>query len=91
MDIPEQKKTLVEKTAAADLPAARCLETIPEAFVLWDAENRLVLCNSNFQALHNLPYEALTSGIPYEKLSPRAADTYAHQVHGPQVPGARTF
>ena len=31
------------------------IETIPEAFVLWDADNRLVLCNSNFQELHNLP------------------------------------
>jgi len=25
------------------------IETIPEAFVLWGAEDRLVLCNSHFQ------------------------------------------
>ncbi len=28
------------------------IETISEAFVLWDAENRLVMCNSKFQQLH---------------------------------------
>ena len=58
VDITEQK-TLVEKTVEADLRLRDAIETIPEAFVLWDANNRLVLCNSNFQALHNLPDEAV--------------------------------
>ena len=44
VDITEQK-SLVEKTAAADLRLRDAIETIPEAFVLWDADNRLVLCN----------------------------------------------
>src|SRR5262249_15923421 len=48
VDITEQKN-LVEKTAAADMRLRDAIETIPEAFVLWDADNRLVLCNSNFQ------------------------------------------
>ena len=38
------------------------IETIPEAFVLWDAEDRLVLCNSHFQRLHRLPDSAVTPG-----------------------------
>ena len=54
VDITEQK-SLVEKTVAADMRLRDAIETIPEAFVLWDADNRLVLCNSNFQELHNLP------------------------------------
>ena len=61
VDITEQK-TLVERTAAADLRLRDAIETIPEAFVLWDANNRLVLCNSNFQELHNLPDEAIAAG-----------------------------
>src|SRR6202040_933909 len=65
VDISEQK-TLVEKTAAADLRLRDAIETIPEAFVLWDADNRLVLCNSNFQALHKLPEEATAAGTSYE-------------------------
>ena len=56
VDVTEQKG-LVEKTVAADLRLRDAIETIPEAFVLWDANNRLVLCNSNFQALHDLPDE----------------------------------
>ncbi len=65
VDITEQK-SLVEKTVAADLRLRDAIETIPEAFVLWDADNRLVLCNSNFQALHHLPDEAVVAGAPYE-------------------------
>ncbi|HWM49131.1 MAG TPA: ATP-binding protein [Xanthobacteraceae bacterium] len=65
VDVTEQK-VLVEKTAAADIRLRDAIETIPEAFVLWDAENRLVLCNSNFQTLHNLPDEVIKAGTPYE-------------------------
>jgi two-component system cell cycle sensor histidine kinase PleC len=91
VDITEQK-TLVEKTAAADLRLRDAIETIPEAFVLWDAENRLVLCNSNFQALHNLPDEAVASGIPYEAVvAAGRRHIMRTKLHGPQVPGARTF
>src|SRR6185312_12575448 len=61
VDITEQK-TLVEKTAAADIRLRDAIETIPEAFVLWDHENKLVLCNSNFQNLHSLPDAAIAAG-----------------------------
>ena len=54
VDITEQK-SLAEKTVEADLRLRDAIETIPEAFVLWDAEDRLVLCNSHFQRLHKLP------------------------------------
>src|SRR3954454_22635994 len=51
VDITEQK-SLAERTVEADLRLRDAIETIPEAFVLWDAEDRLVLCNSHFQRLH---------------------------------------
>ena len=59
VDITEQK-SLAEKTVEADLRLRDAIETIPEAFVLWDAEDRLVLCNSHFQRLHKLPDTAVT-------------------------------
>ena len=65
VDVTEQK-SLVEKTAAADSRLRDAIETIPEAFVLWDAENRLVLCNSNFQNLHDLPDEAVRTGNAFD-------------------------
>ena len=67
VDTTEQK-SLVERTMAADLRLRDAIETIPEAFVLWDAENRLVLCNSNFQQLHHLPDEAVAVGTAYESI-----------------------
>jgi len=93
VDITEQKN-LLEKTAAADLRLRDAIETIPEAFVLWDAENRLVLCNSNFQALHNLPDKAVTSGASYEDV---VAAGRKHVIRTKATnedqsePGARTF
>jgi two-component system cell cycle sensor histidine kinase PleC len=93
VDITEQK-SLAEKTVEADLRLRDAIETIPEAFVLWDAENRLVLCNSHFQRLHKLPDSAVTPGTSYETIVEvgrmpearnRLTDTRA------LAPGARTF
>ncbi|HET7681023.1 MAG TPA: ATP-binding protein [Xanthobacteraceae bacterium] len=93
VDITEQKN-LVERTAAADLRLRDAVETIPEAFVVWDADNRLVLCNSNFQSLHNLPDESVEAGTPYETViaagsKPIVRNRVSNQ--GPALPGARTF
>lgn len=93
VDITEQK-TLVERTVAADLRLRDAVETIPEAFVVWDAENRLVLCNSNFQSLHNLPDESVEAGTPYETViaagrKPVVRNRISND--GPPLPGARTF
>jgi two-component system, cell cycle sensor histidine kinase PleC len=92
VDITEQKN-LVERTVAADLRLRDAIETIPEAFVLWDAENRLVLCNSNFQELHRLPDEAVVAGTSYETIvatgrKPLIRTTVAHDS---EPRGARTF
>jgi two-component system cell cycle sensor histidine kinase PleC len=92
VDITEQK-TLVERTVEADLRLRDAIETIPEAFVLWDAQNRLVLCNSNFQALHKLPDEAITAGASYESVisAGREPVVRAKVTSEGAVPGARTF
>src|SRR3954452_2390695 len=93
VDITEQK-SLAEKTVEADLRLRDAIETIPEAFVLWDAEDRLVLCNSHFQRLHKLPDSAVSPGTSYEtiievgsmpEVRTRLAETSA------LAPGARTF
>ncbi len=93
VDITEQKH-LVEKTVAADMRLRDAIETIPEAFVVWDADNRLVLCNSNFQELHNLPDEAITVGASYESVVEAGRKPVVRSkaiTGGPNIPGARTF
>jgi two-component system, cell cycle sensor histidine kinase PleC len=93
VDITEQK-SLAEKTVEADLRLRDAIETIPEAFVLWDAGDRLVLCNSHFQRLHKLPDSAVTPGTSYETVievgSMPEVRTRLHEA-GAQAPGARTF
>src|SRR5216684_822748 len=92
VDITEQK-TLVERTVEADLRLRDAIETIPEAFVVWDAQNRLVLCNSNFQELHNLPDEAIVAGASYEAVveAGRKPVVRSKVTSEGQSPGARTF
>ena len=92
VDITEQK-SLAEKTIEADLRLRDAIETIPEAFVLWDAGDRLVLCNSHFQRLHKLPDSAVTPGTSYETVievgrMPEVR-TRVHEVAN-RAPGAKT-
>ena len=62
--------------------------------MLWDADDRLVLCNSHFQRLHKLPDTAVTPGTSYETVievgSMPEIRTRLHE-SGMQSPGARTF
>jgi two-component system cell cycle sensor histidine kinase PleC len=67
VDITEQKD-FAERTATADMRLRDAIEAISEAFVVWDSTNRLVLCNSKFQTLHNLPDNAIVAGAPYRKI-----------------------
>ncbi|MGB8486680.1 MAG: PAS-domain containing protein, partial [Xanthobacteraceae bacterium] len=91
VDVTEQKQ-LVQQTVAADIRLRDAIETIPEAFVLWDSENRLVLCNSNFQELHNLPDSAIAHGIPYDTVVAAGRKPVVHKkVENADHPGARTF
>ena len=67
VDITDQKM-MAERSATADLRLRDAIETVSEAFVLWDADNHLVMCNSKFQRLHNLPSEAVRAGLPYHEV-----------------------
>ncbi|MDI3559537.1 PAS domain-containing sensor histidine kinase [Bradyrhizobium sp. Arg816] len=93
VDITEQK-SLAERTVEADLRLRDAIETIPEAFVLWDAGDRLVLCNSHFQRLHKLPDSAVIPGTSYEtvlEVGRMPEVRTRHNETASQGPGARTF
>jgi two-component system cell cycle sensor histidine kinase PleC len=93
VDVTEQK-ILAEQTEAADMRLRDAIETIPEAFVLWDVDDRLVLCNSNFQSLHSLPDEQIVAGASYESVVAAGSRPMVRNTlltADPSVPGARTF
>jgi two-component system cell cycle sensor histidine kinase PleC len=92
-DITEQR-LIAERTATADLRLRDAIETISEAFVLWDAENRLVMCNSKYQQLHNLTDEAVVPGTPYAEVMRAARQPIVHTpipAEGTPEAGARTY
>jgi two-component system cell cycle sensor histidine kinase PleC len=93
LDITEQK-SLAEKSIEADLRLRDAIETISEAFVLWDASDRLVLCNSHFQKLHKLPDSAVIPGTSYEtviEVGCMPEVRTRQQESANMAPGARTF
>jgi len=59
-------------TAGADAQLRDAIESISEAFVLWDCDNRLVLCNSKYQQFHDLTDDIVVPGTPYEKVAATA-------------------
>ncbi len=67
VDISEQE-ALKQKTRDADIRLRDAIENISEAFVLWDAGKRLVLCNSKYQQLYDLPDTAIVSGTSYDEI-----------------------
>ncbi len=74
IDVTEQHE-LAEQSRTADLRLRDAIETISEAFVLWNARNELVICNSNYQALHGLPANVIKPGTPYQDVMSAAANT----------------
>ena len=92
-DISEQVQ-LTEKTAAADRRLREAIEAISEAFVLWDNQNRLIVCNKKFQQLHQLPNEAIQPGTPYARVialgrAPEIQKEMMRNDHG--APDARAY
>ncbi len=50
------------------------VETISEAFVLWDNQNRLVMCNSKYQQFHGLPDDMARPGSSYDDVIAAASE-----------------
>ena len=69
IDVTEQKR-FAEETRRADERLSDAINSISEAFVLWDDDNRLVLCNSKFRSMYNLMDGRDIRGERYEALVP---------------------
>src|SRR5690606_12514012 len=93
VDITEQRR-LAERSATADLRLRDAIETISEAFVLWDADNRLVMCNTKYQELHGLADEMVRPGRSYHSVMAAARRPVVHKQIKPESrpeEGARTY
>ena len=68
VDVTEERR-LAERTATADMRLRDAIESISESFVLWDASNRLVMCNSKFQSLHGFGDANVAPGTEFEAVA----------------------
>ncbi len=66
-DISEQE-ALKQQSRDAGRRLADAVESISEAFVLWDADKRLVMCNSKYRMLYQLTEADATPGRRYDEL-----------------------
>ncbi len=71
VDITHERRIAAE-SATADMRLWDSIEAVPEAFVLWDARQQLVTCNSRFQKLHQLPDSAIQKGSHYDEVMSHA-------------------
>ncbi len=72
MDVTEQHR-LAQRYAEADQRLADAIESTSEAFVLWDKNDRLVMCNTHYQQAYGLPDAVLVPGTEKSMVSHAAA------------------
>ena len=72
MDVTEQHR-LAQRYAEADQRLADAIECTSEAFVLWDKNDRLVMCNAHYQQAYGLPDTVLVPGVERSVVNAAAA------------------
>lgn len=67
MDVSQQIEQ-EERNRMADMRLRDSVDAISEAFVLWDRDSRLVLCNQRYRELYNLPEHKDITGLSYNQV-----------------------
>ena len=63
VDVTEQQR-LADENAIANDNLRAAIESTSESFALWDAGERLIMCNTKFQEYNGLPADAIAPGTP---------------------------
>ncbi len=70
VDVTEHK-AIAENAATADSRLRDAIDSLSASFALWDANDRLVMCNANFQALHGMREGYVEPGLSFAELMER--------------------
>ncbi len=84
----------VPGAADANARLRDAVETISEAFVLWDKQNRLVMCNSKYQQFHGLADDVVQPGSSYDEVIAAASEPIVSKriaVAGKDADHSRTY
>ncbi len=93
IDITEQQ-AIKKQSHLTNNRLRDAIENISEAFVLWDPGKKMVMCNSKYQQLYNLPESEVVSGTSYDRVMSFARKPVVRQqVNTGVLPemGARTL
>ncbi len=89
-----ETQSLTHPAPVADIRLHDAIEAISEAFVLWDTDNRLVMCNSKYKQFYNLSDEGVAPGAPYEQVIAEATAPIVrthNTVSDDKTSGAHTY
>ncbi|MGD9769688.1 MAG: PAS domain-containing protein, partial [Pseudolabrys sp.] len=88
VDVTEQQK-LAQRSETADQRLRTAIENINESFVLWDAAERLIMCNTKYQQDSGLAERDIEPGVNREDLEARATPFVSERrlanPHGPRA------
>ncbi|NND49797.1 MAG: PAS domain-containing protein [Rhizobiales bacterium] len=93
VDISEQKQ-LAKETHLANVRLRDAIENISEAFVLWDPDNQLVMCNSKYQQFYKLPNSLVVPGTSYDDVVKAATEPLVRtriSVEDKRLEGTETY
>ncbi len=71
LDVTEERLAQA-RAQAAETRLRDAIESVSEAFVLWDKQGRLLMCNRNFRSFFRLEPHALKPGVAREDLEAQA-------------------
>lgn len=72
IDLTEQKAQEAElREVRGTLEDA--IESLSEGFVIWDADDRLIMCNSHYREINSICSDMLVPGVKWEDLMRKAA------------------
>jgi two-component system, cell cycle sensor histidine kinase PleC len=74
-----QQKLLDKMNSEAEVRLKDAVENISEAFVLWDTESKLVLCNTKYQQFHSLPASVCQPGTSYSMVAAASKEPVVRQ------------
>ena len=84
LDVTEERIAQV-RAQAAEARLHGAIESVPEAFALWDRQGRLVLCNQNFRRFFGMPPRMLKPGA--SRQSVERLMRLAFRQEAPPAPG----
>jgi two-component system cell cycle sensor histidine kinase PleC len=86
LDVTEERLAQA-RAQAAEIRLRDAIESVSEAFVLWDRHGRLLLCNRNYRSLFNLEPRLLKPGASRDEVNRFARLAIGYEY--PSIPGAK--